>query len=314
MCYHGFVEDGRVPKNLPCGHTFCNKCVESDAFARKCPECRRVFEHAAITPNFALRDLLVELLASEAPASVIEVTAEHHENPAPDSPKEWICEGCTLRNNEAAELCSACEMSRPSEILRAGDQVTLHALNAQRYNGQTGQLTFFCYASKRWEVKLAVAIEGKDTIRVKPVNILLGGSSSVDREQQGVSSPAGPEEPQLVTSPAQSSGPTVFATNARVQVVQAFGLADGTLLSAEHRGRIVEVDVASSKVWVDFDHLLVFKWVSMDRLKKEGEADGVGTGVQSQAHDEDEHEQNQLQRKAIHAVGGLRFSSVQIMV
>lgn len=304
MCYHGFLEDNRAPKNLPCGHTFCNKCVESLArrLNLQCPECRQGFDEVAITTNFALRDLLVELLASEAPASVIEVIEEHHQNPAPDSAKEWICDGCTLRNNEAAELCSACEMSRPKEILRAGDKVTLQALNTQLYNGQTGQLKFFCYESKRWEVKLAVAIEGKDTIRVKPVNILLGGSSSADREQQGVSSPASPASPPIATAPAQSSGQTIFTTSSRIQVVQAFRLADGTLLSAGHKGRVVEVDVAFGKVWVDFDHMLVFKWVSMDRLKKEGGADvpgegeadatgGSGTGVENQEHDENEHDQ-----------------------
>jgi len=299
-----------VPKNLPCGHTLCNKCVESLArrLNLQCPECRQGFDEAAITTNFALRNLLVELLPSEAPASVIELTEEHHQSEAPDCAKEWICDGCTLRNNESAESCSACEMSRPQEILRAGDRVTLHDLNAHLYNGQIGQLKFFCYASKRWEVKLEVALEGKDTIRVKPVNILLGSRSSSDAEQQGDSSPASPASHSIATAPAQSSGQTIFTARARIQVVQAFCLADGTLLSAEHKGRVVEVNVALGCVWVDFDHMLVFKWVSMDRLKKEGdldhgdvlvegEADSTrdsGTGEENQENEEDEDDQEPL--------------------
>ncbi|VDN52852.1 unnamed protein product [Dracunculus medinensis] len=47
ICFEIYTMDGRVPKLLSCGHTFCHQCIMSlnndHIRARKCPTCRIPF-------------------------------------------------------------------------------------------------------------------------------------------------------------------------------------------------------------------------------------------------------------------------------
>ncbi|XP_052130985.1 roquin-2-like [Frankliniella occidentalis] len=44
ICFLNFDLDAHRPKNLPCGHTICQACVENPALGKKCPTCRKAFK------------------------------------------------------------------------------------------------------------------------------------------------------------------------------------------------------------------------------------------------------------------------------
>ncbi|XP_026285418.2 E3 ubiquitin-protein ligase TRIM32-like [Frankliniella occidentalis] len=44
VCFSNFDLDTHRPKNLPCGHTICKKCVLNPDLGKKCPTCRKDLE------------------------------------------------------------------------------------------------------------------------------------------------------------------------------------------------------------------------------------------------------------------------------
>lgn len=243
--------------------------------------------------NFTLRDVLLETCPSQSTP----LATEQHQSSEPTQPNsqvnEWICSGCTLRNDDSIETCVVCEMPRPEVRLRQGDRITLQGLNSSEYNDRTGVLAHFCYDIKRWQVK----VDGKsEPIRIKPENIVLapaqdlpGQAASTERPLGGVpsrsscfpagafhrelSSPRAPEEPATApfrqTASLHTSREAPFIVNERVIVTQALGLADGTEIAEGQAGRVVSTDVERGEAWIDFDTMLVFKWLSMGLLSKQ---------------------------------------------
>lgn len=107
-----------VPKLLPCGHTFCCKCLERcvgdatvDRVDGSCPLCRHTFtiplEGIARMPGNVLIAKLVDIRRrSEQPVSgrMCKACSTEHESDA-DKVAEWFCVNC----NE--DLCSRCSKS-----------------------------------------------------------------------------------------------------------------------------------------------------------------------------------------------------------
>ena len=43
ICLEGYNTANRIPKNLSCGHTFCDRCLKKlgNGFEIECPKCRQ---------------------------------------------------------------------------------------------------------------------------------------------------------------------------------------------------------------------------------------------------------------------------------
>ena len=59
VCFDGYKNDfgDNTPMVLPCGHTFCYKCVGS-VYRNQCPTCREKFDHSKLVKNFAVLALV----------------------------------------------------------------------------------------------------------------------------------------------------------------------------------------------------------------------------------------------------------------
>ncbi|XP_052132037.1 E3 ubiquitin-protein ligase SH3RF1-like, partial [Frankliniella occidentalis] len=59
ICDEEFNQVERLPKNLPCAHTFCLRCLQR-LDRRECPTCRRVFEVSPdeLPSNFQLLEVM----------------------------------------------------------------------------------------------------------------------------------------------------------------------------------------------------------------------------------------------------------------
>jgi len=58
-CTEEYNKESTQPIVLPCGHTFCSKCMIE--FGKKCPTCRAGFQNCQVKKNFIVADLLEEL-------------------------------------------------------------------------------------------------------------------------------------------------------------------------------------------------------------------------------------------------------------
>ena len=91
VCYHVF-EDPRV---LPCGHTFCFKCISS-ATEQQCPACRAEWSHP-LQKNFVLSNFIASLPSSMSECALSSGDDIHDH-------VEYLCMSCTPRE----PLCEKC--------------------------------------------------------------------------------------------------------------------------------------------------------------------------------------------------------------
>ncbi|XP_034252131.1 uncharacterized protein LOC117651833 [Thrips palmi] len=110
VCFDVYDVDGRRPKVLPCGHTFCLPCLQNPNFGNECPQDRKAFRDNPMNfpDNFAL--------LAEMPARA-------------DEP--W-CETCGLRFRgacaDAAHRPCSVRQRRVQQEQRQADQQVLQDL------------------------------------------------------------------------------------------------------------------------------------------------------------------------------------------
>ena len=146
ICREAFDESyDHIPRVLPCGHTFCTKCLgnlfaldSSSSIIRhnartttgsciKCPNCRATHsiprpDPTALPPNSAALDIIKERVTQVVGAQA----------PVCDS-----CKGC-----EAEIVCMACDSSQPVHFCARCDEEEHRSTFAQRHRRSLLRQTF----------------------------------------------------------------------------------------------------------------------------------------------------------------------------
>ncbi|XP_037543724.1 E3 ubiquitin/ISG15 ligase TRIM25-like [Nematolebias whitei] len=112
----------KEPVNIPCGHSYCTKCIEDfwdgEDYKRvySCPECRKTFKPRPVPENNIILAVLIEQLK----------TREHQAAPAEHSyagPEDVACDFCTGRKLKAIKSCLMCEVSYCEKHVQPHDHV-----------------------------------------------------------------------------------------------------------------------------------------------------------------------------------------------
>lgn len=157
LCCEAFSEDSvaRVPRLLPCGHTFCHECLDRLMVrgAIQCPNrCR---EHVRIgaaragglPKNFALIDML---RVRAEPAALRPAKCARRASLSPFGTVD-----VASRPAKRARRTAPSSSLSPSALIR-GMQVRVHGLvEAVELNGMTGKLTSFFENIQRWQVEFS---------------------------------------------------------------------------------------------------------------------------------------------------------------
>uniref|UniRef100_A0AAV2MBR0 RING-type domain-containing protein n=1 Tax=Knipowitschia caucasica TaxID=637954 RepID=A0AAV2MBR0_KNICA len=92
----------RNPVTLPCGHNFCQVCIEQhwrDKKVRKCPLCNQEFDKSLkLSINTVFRDI-VESFKQDYDVS---------ESEKPSGPDQVLCDCCLQSKRRAAQTCLVC--------------------------------------------------------------------------------------------------------------------------------------------------------------------------------------------------------------
>ena len=99
-CYELFDEQQRVPRNLPCGHTYCEICLDQVLSIKKkleCPECRFKVD-TLIKPN----SLSKNFIACEIATKHREIQKKLLFCVSHKEPLRFFCETCQVN------ICASC--------------------------------------------------------------------------------------------------------------------------------------------------------------------------------------------------------------
>lgn len=112
-CYETYDEQKRIPRNLLCGHTFCEACLEQIYLIKKklkCPVCT-----AEMDPSIKPRNLSKNFVA-------LEIASKHHEVQKKllfceehKEPLRFFCENCQVN------ICPSCILDHNGHIFMKQD-------------------------------------------------------------------------------------------------------------------------------------------------------------------------------------------------
>lgn len=121
-CYEVYDEKERIPRNLPCGHTYCQFCLNQILLMQKrleCPECRIKLD-PAVKPTHLSKNFVA-----------LEVSSKHREIQkklqfcnSHKEPLRFFCETCQ------SNLCASCIIDHSGHKFVKQD----HSGNAIRFS------------------------------------------------------------------------------------------------------------------------------------------------------------------------------------
>ena len=99
-CYDIYDDEEKIPRNLPCGHTYCQECLTQIANIKKrleCPVCRIKLD-PSIKPSKLSKNYVAADIASQHRdiQKKLLFCAEHKE------PLRFFCENCEKN------ICASC--------------------------------------------------------------------------------------------------------------------------------------------------------------------------------------------------------------
>jgi len=122
-CYEVFDEFKRIPRNLPCGHTYCEVCLDQVVFIKKkleCPECR-----FKVNPFIKPSSLSKNFIA-------LEIASKHHDVQkkllfcsSHKEPLRFFCETCQIN------ICPSCILDHNGHHFVKQDHSGLFLTNYQ---------------------------------------------------------------------------------------------------------------------------------------------------------------------------------------
>ena len=97
-CLEIYDDRDRIPRNLPCGHTYCEHCI-SQILIRKseCPTCRHKFDPALKASSFSKNFVALEVSSKHREIQKKLLFCTNHQEPL-----RFFCETCQVN------ICASC--------------------------------------------------------------------------------------------------------------------------------------------------------------------------------------------------------------